>query len=144
MKIRIHFNSAAVEVREWMSYFIAHCIMDVITCTCWDLSQTILVTGASECFTLLAGTFWNCMMTLLRTCIWRMVTVIAIMVSGIVFLTRTTCPISRSEMNVEYPNQNSSKDDNGGKNGNALEVLCTKETLTHRTSQSVLLRNIHL
>ena len=33
-----YFNGATVEVWEWISKFIPHFIMDVITYPCWDLS----------------------------------------------------------------------------------------------------------
>ena len=34
--------------REWISNFILHFIMDVITYPCWDISQTISVNGAPD------------------------------------------------------------------------------------------------
>ena len=33
-----NFNGYAVEVSEWIIYFIPHFIMDVITYACWDYS----------------------------------------------------------------------------------------------------------
>ena len=32
----LNFNGAAVEVLEWISNYIPHFIMDVITYPCWD------------------------------------------------------------------------------------------------------------
>ena len=43
----INFNCATVVVSEWISNFIPHFIMDVITYPCWDLSQTMLVKGVA-------------------------------------------------------------------------------------------------
>ena len=34
----LNFNSATVEVWEWLGNFIPHFIMDGITYPCWDLS----------------------------------------------------------------------------------------------------------
>ena len=33
-----NFNSYTIEVWEWISNFITHFIMDVITCPFWDLN----------------------------------------------------------------------------------------------------------
>ena len=41
-----NFISATVEVWEWISNFIPHLTMHVITFPCWDLSYTMLVKGA--------------------------------------------------------------------------------------------------
>ena len=41
-----NFNGAAVEIWEWISNFIQHYIMDVITLACWDLSWPVLIKGA--------------------------------------------------------------------------------------------------
>ena len=40
------FNGATVEVWKWISKFIPHFIMDVITHPCWDLSYSMSVKGA--------------------------------------------------------------------------------------------------
>ena len=44
-----NFNGATVEVCKWISNFIPHFIMDVITCPCWDWSWPMLVKGPPEC-----------------------------------------------------------------------------------------------
>ena len=36
-----NFNGATIGVWEWVSYFISHIIMDVITYSSWDLSYKI-------------------------------------------------------------------------------------------------------
>ena len=36
----------AIDVWEWISNFIPHFIMDVITYSCWELNQSMLVKGA--------------------------------------------------------------------------------------------------
>ena len=38
-----NFNGWTIEVREWISDFISHFIMDVIIHPCWDLSWSMLV-----------------------------------------------------------------------------------------------------
>ena len=38
-----NFNCATIEVCEWISNFIPHFIMDVITNPCWDQSSSMLV-----------------------------------------------------------------------------------------------------
>ena len=43
-----NFNNATSEVWEWISNFIPHFKMDVITYPCWHLSQTILVNQAPD------------------------------------------------------------------------------------------------
>ena len=43
----LNFNGCTVEVKEWISNFIPHFIMDVITNPCWDLSWTMLVEAAT-------------------------------------------------------------------------------------------------
>ena len=35
----LNFNGSTVEVKEWMSNFIPHFIMDVIIYPCWDMCQ---------------------------------------------------------------------------------------------------------
>ena len=42
-----NFNSCTVEVWKWISNFIPHYTMDIITYPCWDLSQSMLVKGAT-------------------------------------------------------------------------------------------------
>ena len=37
-----------MEIWEWISNFISHFAMDVITYTCWDSSKYVLVEGAPE------------------------------------------------------------------------------------------------
>ena len=41
-----NFNGATLEVWEWVSNFIPHFIMGLITYPCWDLSWSMLVKGA--------------------------------------------------------------------------------------------------
>ena len=43
-----NFNGATIEVWKWVSNFIPHFIMGVITYPCYDLSQTMLVKGAPD------------------------------------------------------------------------------------------------
>ena len=43
-----NFNGSTVEVWEWISNFITHFIMDVITYPCLDSSLSMLVKGAHE------------------------------------------------------------------------------------------------
>ena len=43
----LNFNGCTVEVEEWISYFIPHFIMDLITYPCWDYSLAILAKGAT-------------------------------------------------------------------------------------------------
>ena len=45
-----NFNGATVEVWEWIIYFIPHFIMNVITYTCWDWSESALLKGATGRF----------------------------------------------------------------------------------------------
>ena len=40
-----NFNSCSIEVWEWISNFIPHFIMNVITYQCWDYSYTMFVKG---------------------------------------------------------------------------------------------------
>ena len=41
----LNFNGCTVEVLEWISNFTPYFILDVITYSCWNLSQTVLVKG---------------------------------------------------------------------------------------------------
>ena len=41
-----NFNGCTIEVWEWISNFIPHYTRCVITCPCWDLSQSMLVKWA--------------------------------------------------------------------------------------------------
>ena len=41
-----HLNDCTIEVWEWISNFIPHLIMDVVTYPCWDLSKSMLVKEA--------------------------------------------------------------------------------------------------
>ena len=43
-----NFNSCSIEVWEWISNFIPHFIMSVITYQCWDYSYTMFVKGTPE------------------------------------------------------------------------------------------------
>ena len=43
-----NFNGATIEIMERVSNFIPHFNVHVITYPCWDLSQSMLVKGASE------------------------------------------------------------------------------------------------
>ena len=49
-----NFNASTVEVWEWISNFIQHFIMDLITYPCWDLSYFMSVKGVPGCSLLLA------------------------------------------------------------------------------------------
>ena len=42
----LNFNGATVEVKEWISKFIVHFIIDVISYPCLDQSSIMLETGA--------------------------------------------------------------------------------------------------
>ena len=48
MKLLIHSQTSTVTVEVWecISNFIVHVLIDVITYSCWDQSQTMLVKGA--------------------------------------------------------------------------------------------------
>ena len=39
------FNGSTIEVWEWISNFIPHFTMDVITYPCWDQTKTMLIKG---------------------------------------------------------------------------------------------------
>ena len=41
-----NFIGCTIEVQEWLSYFIPHIILDVITYPCWDWSKIMLVKWA--------------------------------------------------------------------------------------------------
>ena len=42
------FNGCTVEVWKWISKFIQHYMMDVITYPCWDQSYTMLIKGVPD------------------------------------------------------------------------------------------------
>ena len=43
----LNFNGTSIEVWEWISNFLSHFILNVITHACWDQSYIILINGAS-------------------------------------------------------------------------------------------------
>ena len=53
----LNFNGEAVEVYGWISSFIPYFIMDVITYSCWDKSQTMLVKGDPDISTVVWQAF---------------------------------------------------------------------------------------
>ena len=44
-----NFSGVTINVWEWISYFISHFVMDVITDPCWDLIYPIAVKGTPVC-----------------------------------------------------------------------------------------------
>ena len=54
-----NFNSAAVEIGEWIRNFTAHLILDVATYRGWNKSQSMLVNGTPDTNYFITKFFWG-------------------------------------------------------------------------------------